>query len=180
MLPLISYCSCCIGMASFVYNFINELADHHLLKEVFSAEQPNSCSKYQHHFKKVLILNVLCLGLKKQQVAAVKLTSQIKVANNTRAVTRSENQGGLVVLGGDNVPHPGWDRVNWSVKNWPLQPPRLRQPWILTVTCDIIDRPYCSLFGTEHLIILSTLTSRGQIAQNVWFCEPAGKEQGLH
>ena len=35
-----------------------------------------------------------------------------------RAVARSENQGGgLVLLGGDNVsPPPGWDRVNWSDK----------------------------------------------------------------
>ena len=29
-----------------------------------------------------------------------------------RAVARSENPGGLVVLGGDNVPPPGRDRVN--------------------------------------------------------------------
>ena len=42
---------------------------------------------------------------------------------NPRAVARSENLGGLVVLGGKNVP-PGWDRVNWSAKNWEgLSPP---------------------------------------------------------
>ena len=36
-----------------------------------------------------------------------------------RAVSRSENPGGHIVLGGDNVPPPpGWDRVNWSVKKW--------------------------------------------------------------
>ena len=58
-------------------------------------------------------------GSNKQQVATVKLTSQIKVVNNNNC------------------------------------------------NFDIIDRPYCNLFGTEHLIILSTLTSRGQIAQNV-------------
>ena len=33
-----------------------------------------------------------------------------------RAVARSENPGGHIVLGGDNVP-PGWNRVNWSAKN---------------------------------------------------------------
>ena len=34
------------------------------------------------------------------------------VSSLIRAVARSENPGGLVVLGGDNVPPPGRDRVN--------------------------------------------------------------------
>ena len=35
-----------------------------------------------------------------------------KYSVHSRAVARSENPGGLVVLGGDNVSPPGRDRVN--------------------------------------------------------------------
>ena len=36
--------------------------------------------------------------------------------------------GGLVVLGGDNVPPPGRDRVNWSAKNWGAKAPPAPPP----------------------------------------------------
>ena len=38
--------------------------------------------------------------------------------------------GGQVVIGGDNLPCPGWNRVNWAAKylgdQWPLWSPRFR------------------------------------------------------
>ena len=43
--------------------------------------------------------------------------------------------GGPVVLGGDNVPPPGRDRVNWSAQNWGVSPHStpLRQPCIVSI-----------------------------------------------
>ena len=54
-------------------------------------------------------------------------------------------------------------------------------PWFFNLPKSAVRTIYTdhiSLTGTlgsEHLIILSTLTSRGQIAQNLWFCELLAK-----
>jgi len=45
---------------------------------------------------------------------------------------RWTNLGVPIVIGGNNLPCPGWNRVNWSAKYWggPLAPPsRFRHHW---------------------------------------------------
>ena len=52
--------------------------------------------------------------------------SPIMVAKKGHGRRKVWKSGGLVVMGGDNVSPPGWDRVNWSAK--PPQPPACDSP----------------------------------------------------
>ena len=50
--------------------------------------------------------------------------------------------GGLVVLGGDNVPPPGRDRINWSAKNWGGKAPQPPPPFATALLLYSFFREY--------------------------------------
>ena len=71
--------------------------------------------------------------------------------------------GGLVVLGGENVPPPDWDRVNWSAKKRAPQPPPLLATALTTT--NYTSWPQCGNLSPKFVFYISMFN----VVLSFWF-----------
>ena len=87
--------------------------------------------------------------------------------HNYRAVARSENPGGLVVMGGDNVPplvEIGLTDLPKTAKAPPA--PRWRQPWIRFAVIVLVPNALMNLLCLVKTILCSLLSTMDLLS---WF-----------
>ena len=73
---------------------------------------------------------------RKQKILLTTNIVRLKSGHYASDTGRWKTLGVPVVIGGDSLPSPGWNRVNWSAKYWPVAPLATPVPASLRiVTC---------------------------------------------
>ena len=118
-------------------------------------------------YLEIRIIPSFFLSLKKTLLTACI----IKTISYKQACSKGQKSGGggHIVLGGDNVPPPAWDRVNWSAKKWGARVP----PAPPLVACLIKDWVFgsgniCSVINLESAGSVSTLNPPLKILETIY------------